>query len=497
MTPSRDEIEGAPPQISAFPVWIKAAQNQIRVFCMVYGAEYGLYMYTALRTFEQWNEQDPDQFPFLSADGGIREWWEELMHQFWYELRAGLQEIYRISKRDRLSKDEVCWRALAPRQDETAVFRIPQLWDLLHPQGWFQRQIMGRMRRRTVQALWSIAHKTPDAKPKAAPKPVPKPKADPKRNAGGDANGHGTDRGRGGQQGVPSGSPQPAPQHKWPLKGPNEKDLLTLEEHGMAVKHCPLDKAEKRRCFDDICWKGCARGAKCGFSHDNEDLKGQMVEPSTFHPTVRMKMWVNGGIRSKPELSPKEVPDMLARARASMKAEEESKRAGKESEASDRSAGAPAPKAKAKPKPKKPPRSKAQGLLEQDAAQGAEESSQGGEASDRELGLGTEESTLDYGSAPRVPVGDWAEAPPVHLRNFAVTEAEAGPGSLADATAGPDPSWLEDAHADQGNPTPAAWEALLPAEATQFRDLCSAVAAEPQCKPLWGAPAWRASASVE
>ena len=124
------------------------------------------------------------------------------MHQFWYELCLGLQEIYRISKRDRLPKDEVCWRALAPTPDSTAVFKIPQLWDLVHPQGWFQRQIMGRMRRRTVQALWSIAHKNESKKPQ--PKPDPKPKADPKRAAGGDANGRNGRKGEdgGGRRGL-------------------------------------------------------------------------------------------------------------------------------------------------------------------------------------------------------------------------------------------------------------------------------------------------------
>ena len=184
--PSDQKIEGRLRPPASFLVWLKYAENQVRVFGAAYGIEHMPERQAFLQALHEAHEEDEHAYPVSYCI--------ELLE----ELNAVWAESVRESRGILCAKlgtenprlEDLKLIALAPGAEDRPNFQFPRIWGLQDPAGYYQTVVVPRQGRALNRLLHRQLHdvtakERKDAVCKTAGPDVPgeDPAAEPKSGA--------------------------------------------------------------------------------------------------------------------------------------------------------------------------------------------------------------------------------------------------------------------------------------------------------------------------
>ena len=274
IVPTDENAGDRPRQPVLWDDWLRRAHKLAAIWSLVYGAEWRTPLDSLVTDLERIAEEHPQVFPKQE----LRNIFSELLWRFWEELRETLRRLKQEVGRDQIRRSDLILFALTPDAQGRAWLRLPDVFDLSSPTGWFRTSILPRIERRQHRAVWGLTWQ--DA-------------------AGGSQKKSGLVR-AGGEEGKNTDKLYPAGK------------LLTPYESKAANENKPLDREGKPLCWAALTHLGCTKTAKeCGRSHAS--LMGKLGD---LHWTVQAQLLRRGGLRSAKAVPPGEIDGRIAQLRA-------------------------------------------------------------------------------------------------------------------------------------------------------------------------------------
>ena len=281
--PQEGNVEPKPRYPPTWDNWLKQARRGINIWCLVYGEQYREEMTACLAGLERMHEAEPNRFPREQ----VKNFWEELHWRFWEELRETLRELKRRMGQDLPRREDIRHFALTPDARGVPWLRLPNVWDLEAPDGWFRTQILRRIERQHHEAVWDIVWRTRKVQGERAGE-------EPERAAG---------------------EEKPRKGGEYPAGG-----WLSPKELSDSEAHRPLDGKGKPLCFGPLTWAGCNKSAKaCSRSH--APPPGGKLDWNKLHPSVKLMIVKRGGLKSQKQIAVADVNGRMQEIRAAYAAD--------------------------------------------------------------------------------------------------------------------------------------------------------------------------------
>ena len=184
--PSDHKIEAHPRPPASFLVWLRYAENQVRVFGAAYGIEHMPERLAFLKALHEAHDEDEHAYPVqycIDLFEELNAVWAESVRESRRVLCAKL-----VTENPRL--EDLKLIALAPGEGDRPNFQFPRVWDLQDPAGYYQAVVVPRQERALNRMLHRQLHdvsakERKDAVRKTAGPDIPDevPPSDPKSGA--------------------------------------------------------------------------------------------------------------------------------------------------------------------------------------------------------------------------------------------------------------------------------------------------------------------------
>lgn len=294
---SDNNREKRPRSPATMAQWARRADNMIRAFSLVYGAEHAEERLAARKRLENMHEENHHEWPREEV------WsvWDELTWRWWEEIKHSYRTFLREMGTETVTKADLRFYALAPNEHGVAKFRFPTTWDFDTPDGYFQLVVLPRRQRRLTRSMWSLVNK-----PTRTPKAGDNDDNDERRD-------HDPDGQRRG--GNPEAPKKPAPNLDPKKPYPAGKRLLPWEAT-RSLRLAPKDNAGKRLCWDFSTHITCKQAAgACPHSHR------QITSTGGLPWEVVAQLLRRGGLKTGTPVPPGEVYARIDQLRKHSKAE--------------------------------------------------------------------------------------------------------------------------------------------------------------------------------
>ena len=264
--PSDHKIEAHPRPPASFLVWLRYAENQVRVFEAAYGIEHMSERLAFLKALHEAHDENEHAYPV------------QYCIDLFEELNAVWAESVRESRRVLCAKlgtenprlEDLKLIALAPGEGDRPNFQFARVWDLQDPASYYQAVVVARQERALNRMLHKQLHdvsakekkrktagpevheEVPPSDPKSGAAPLLAP-ARPPEPPFSYSYGKGDGKRKAGEQ---------------PSKAKFVGKRLAPAEVKRSVSHAPIDpKSKLPICWDAACHIGCFR-SPCPHSHE-------------------------------------------------------------------------------------------------------------------------------------------------------------------------------------------------------------------------------------
>ena len=152
IVPTDDHVGDRPKVPAVWEDWLKRARRAAAIWALVYGEEWREPLMNLVTDLEKLADEHPTVFPQRE----LRNLMAELMWRFWEELRETLRRLKQEIGRDQVKRSDLIAYALMPDGNGGAWLKMPDVFELRSPSGWFRTAVLPRIERKQQRAVWGL-----------------------------------------------------------------------------------------------------------------------------------------------------------------------------------------------------------------------------------------------------------------------------------------------------------------------------------------------------